>query len=66
MKFLHLQKSRDLPAPKGFIHWLLKKSPALSEDLPTDRKFKGRLVTAFILDDVDDNIHDRLLDVRSF
>ncbi|KAK7487953.1 hypothetical protein BaRGS_00020854, partial [Batillaria attramentaria] len=49
-------------APKGFMTWLLERNPALSGELPTDRKFKGRIVTSFLLDDADDNAHSMLLD----
>lgn len=50
-------------APKGFVQWVIEWQPLLNGEFPDDRKFKGRTVTAFLLDDADDDMLALLKDV---
>ncbi|KAL8596883.1 hypothetical protein ACOMHN_065833 [Nucella lapillus] len=52
---------RMLRAPKGFVHWLRRWNPQVTEELPGDSKFKGHAVTAFLLDDADERVTDMLI-----
>lgn len=58
-----LLKARSLSCNKNFLDFLIEISPEVHEEMPTnDKKFKGRKVTKFLLDDVDDNMVSLLLD----
>lgn len=45
--------------------WLSQQDAELAEEFPNDRKFKGTVVTHFLLTDITEDQGERLMDVRS-
>ncbi|XP_076453269.1 uncharacterized protein LOC143288556 [Babylonia areolata] len=56
-----VKEVRSLRAPRGFMDWMNRWSPEACHHLPADRKFKGRAVTAFLLDDADESMISSLI-----
>ena len=54
-----------IQAPKGFVQWVTEWQPLLNGEFPEDRKFKGRTVTAYLLDDADSDMLTLLQDVSA-
>ena len=62
--YLFEQKGRALRCSKGFLEWLQETCPEVTDVMPTnDKKFKGRAVTRFLLDELEEQYVAPLLDV---
>ncbi|KAK7088601.1 uncharacterized protein [Littorina saxatilis] len=55
-------ETRLVRAPKGFLGWAVEWQPQLEGEFPDDRKFKGRTITTFLLDDADEDMQTLLSD----
>jgi hypothetical protein len=63
MLLIFLQATRMVGAPKGFVDWAKEWEPSLSQHFSEDRKFKGRVVTSFLLDEARGDLFQLLTDV---
>ena len=62
--YLFEQKGRALRCSKSFLKWLQETCPEVTDVMPTnDKKFKGRAVTRFLLDELEEQYVAPLLDV---
>ncbi|XP_064613080.1 uncharacterized protein LOC135476866 [Liolophura sinensis] len=57
------QVAKSVKAPKSYLSWLREQREDLLDNLPEDRKFKGRVITQFLLHEADDALIDGLLDI---
>lgn len=57
------QVAEAVKPPKSYLSWLREQREELLDNLPEDRKFKGRVLTRFLLHEADEVLMDGLLDV---
>ncbi|CAC5377836.1 unnamed protein product [Mytilus coruscus] len=57
---------KSVSAPRKLLSWLQNQDAELLEEFPNDKKFKGTIVTKFLLEDATEEQIERLTDIFSY
>ena len=58
-----VESTKTISAPKNFMSWLQDQDEELVEEFPSDKGFKKRTITRYLLEDTTDDQIERLLDI---
>ncbi|CAG2233736.1 unnamed protein product [Mytilus edulis] len=57
---------KSVSAPRKLLSWLRNQDAPLVEEFPNDKKFKGTIVTKFLLEEATEDQTERLTDIFSY